>query len=293
MLTGVALGERPGHGAGPRSETGALRAGGRYWDRTSDLFRVREARYRCANRPGGICASTRHRRGGYGIRTRVHGFAGRCLASRPTHRRCSRIYVKRRSRRDVECAAPGADDRIRTGDPHLGKVMLYQLSYVRMATVRGLRRGRYWDRTSDLFRVKEARYPCANRPKVLPPSTSTLPSGLEEAYMRSIGLDDHFRRDLHRAAPRRAERHPPPSLSPAPPDPSRPLLFLPDRLNRCPATSVPSHPLHASPLTRSERASERARRAHQVSQSAHLCSLPARRRPTAAPCTPRPTLRDL
>src|SRR5699024_4938656 len=30
--------------------TGALR-GGRYWDRTSDLFRVREARYRCANRP--------------------------------------------------------------------------------------------------------------------------------------------------------------------------------------------------------------------------------------------------
>ena len=27
-----------------------------------------------------------------------------------------------------------------------------------------LQRGRYWDRTSDLFRVKEARYPCANRP---------------------------------------------------------------------------------------------------------------------------------
>ena len=25
----------------------------------------------------------------------------------------------------------GADDQIRTGDPHLGKVMLYQLSYVR------------------------------------------------------------------------------------------------------------------------------------------------------------------
>ena len=28
----------------------------------------------------------------------------------------------------------------------------------------GLSGGRYWDRTSDLFRVKEARYPCANRP---------------------------------------------------------------------------------------------------------------------------------
>src|SRR3954463_16555047 len=26
-------------------------AGGRYWVRTSDLFRVREARYHCANRP--------------------------------------------------------------------------------------------------------------------------------------------------------------------------------------------------------------------------------------------------
>ena len=28
--------------------------GGRYWDRTSDLFRVREARYRCANRPSPV-----------------------------------------------------------------------------------------------------------------------------------------------------------------------------------------------------------------------------------------------
>jgi hypothetical protein len=30
---------------------GSCFRGGRYWDRTSDLFRVREARYRCANRP--------------------------------------------------------------------------------------------------------------------------------------------------------------------------------------------------------------------------------------------------
>ena len=28
---------------------------------------------------------------------------------------------------------PGADDGIRTRDPHLGKVMLYQLSHVRVA----------------------------------------------------------------------------------------------------------------------------------------------------------------
>ena len=95
---------------------------------------------------------------------------------------------------------PGADDRIRTGDPHLGKVMLYQLSYVRMTRIRRSCRGRYWDRTSDLFRVKEARYPCANRPMVSPPSSSALPSGLEESYMRSSGTEDHFRRDLHRPA---------------------------------------------------------------------------------------------
>ena len=62
--------------------------GGRYWDRTSDLFRVREARYRCANRPFYPAETGNHgfHRGGYGIRTRVYGFAGRCLASRPTHR---------------------------------------------------------------------------------------------------------------------------------------------------------------------------------------------------------------
>ena len=78
-----------------------------------------------------------------------------------------------------ERRSPGADDRIRTGDPHLGKVMLYQLSYVRMTGIRGSRRGRYWVRTSDLFRVKEARYHCANRPKML----ATVSGGLAEAYM--------------------------------------------------------------------------------------------------------------
>jgi hypothetical protein len=53
----------------------------RYWDRTSDLFRVREARYRCANRSYQFLRTG----GGCGIRTRVDGFAGRCLASRPIH----------------------------------------------------------------------------------------------------------------------------------------------------------------------------------------------------------------
>ena len=58
--------------------------GARYWDRTSDLFRVREARYRCANRAYEGCLVVK--RGGDGIRTRVNGFAGRCLAARPRHR---------------------------------------------------------------------------------------------------------------------------------------------------------------------------------------------------------------
>ena len=57
--------------------------GARYWDRTSDLFRVREARYRCANRAHKTVVLLR---GEDGIRTRVHGFAGRCLTTRPPHR---------------------------------------------------------------------------------------------------------------------------------------------------------------------------------------------------------------
>jgi hypothetical protein len=55
-------------------------------------------------------------RGGDGIRTRVHGFAGRCLASRPRHRGYDPLLPMGRTR---------ADDEIRTRDPHLGKVMRY------------------------------------------------------------------------------------------------------------------------------------------------------------------------
>ena len=58
-------------------------------------------------------------RGGDGNRTRVHGFAGRCLTTRPLHR----VRVE---------SEPRADDGIRTRDPHLGKVMRYQLRYIRV-----------------------------------------------------------------------------------------------------------------------------------------------------------------
>src|SRR5262249_29683145 len=72
-------------------------------------------------------------------RTRVQGFAGPCLchsatpplpAPSPGEKRCpgavwtfGRVNGVRRLR---------ADDGIRTRDPHLGKVMLYQLSHVRV-----------------------------------------------------------------------------------------------------------------------------------------------------------------
>lgn len=56
--------------------------------------------------------------GGDGNRTRVHGFAGRCLTTRPHHQ----------MRED----SPRADDGIRTRDPHLGKVMRYQLRHIRV-----------------------------------------------------------------------------------------------------------------------------------------------------------------
>ena len=54
--TRMATKRRPdGHltteGGGFPGERHRLLAGGRYWDRTSDLFGVNEARSRCANRP--------------------------------------------------------------------------------------------------------------------------------------------------------------------------------------------------------------------------------------------------
>jgi hypothetical protein len=93
--------------------------GGRYWDRTSDLFRVREARYRCANRPG--------LQRGFEVET---GFepvytALQAVASPLGHSTIEKAGLLTPLR---------ADDRVRTGDLNLGKVALYQLSYVRVAT---------------------------------------------------------------------------------------------------------------------------------------------------------------
>ena len=129
-----AMGPTPSERRSPRRDRGPAGGfvmvvtprGGRYWDRTSDLFRVREARYRCANRP-----ERDIRGGGDGIRTRVDGFAGRCLASRPPHHRGSRLReypnggIPSGEKPDPEGTGTRADDEIRTRDPHLGKVMRY------------------------------------------------------------------------------------------------------------------------------------------------------------------------
>jgi hypothetical protein len=87
--------------------------GGRNWDRTSDPFHVKEVRYRCAIRPG-LCY--------FEVET---GFEPVVLqlcrlllwAAQPLHRATALLR---------------ADDEIRTRDPNLGKVVLYQLSHIRM-----------------------------------------------------------------------------------------------------------------------------------------------------------------
>ncbi len=72
-------------------------------------------------------------RGGDRNRTGVRGFAGPCLTTRPP-RRTGPVYGTIPERPNGRRRRPfdGADDGIRTRDPHLGKVVLYQLSHVRV-----------------------------------------------------------------------------------------------------------------------------------------------------------------
>src|ERR1700743_1955293 len=75
--------------------------------------------------------------GGGGYRPRVQGFAGPCLshsATPPQERASPAACVPGVQYAHQGAASPRlrADDGIRTRDPHLGKVMLYQLSHVRM-----------------------------------------------------------------------------------------------------------------------------------------------------------------
>ena len=61
------------------------------------------------------------------IRTGGKGFAGLCLTTWP-RRRLKKPTVKKSNRLEK---SNGADDGVRTRDPNLGKVVLYQLSHVR------------------------------------------------------------------------------------------------------------------------------------------------------------------
>src|SRR5690606_7895626 len=109
----------PGVPACPATTKARIRIradGGRYWVRTSDLFRVREARYRCANRP-------------YALIERWRRDSNPCIRlCRPLPRLSATPPWE--THRVVGCLR--ADDGTRTRDPHLGKVMLYQLSHIRI-----------------------------------------------------------------------------------------------------------------------------------------------------------------
>ena len=62
------------------------------------------------------------------IRTGGEGFAGLCLTTWPR-----RHFAKKAGHVMTGLQFPGADNGVRTRDPHLGKVVLYQLSHVRVA----------------------------------------------------------------------------------------------------------------------------------------------------------------
>src|ERR1700754_3003523 len=68
-------------------------------------------------------------RGGGGNRTRVQGFAGPCLSHSATPPNSLEAETRGPAR---DPSTLRADDGTRTRDPHLGKVMRYQLRYVRM-----------------------------------------------------------------------------------------------------------------------------------------------------------------
>jgi hypothetical protein len=68
----------------------------------------------------------------------------------------SSVCARRSFVRSV-CAAPGesgGDEETRTPDPLLAKEMLFQLSYVPLASESELDGGRFWTRTRDLCLIR-------------------------------------------------------------------------------------------------------------------------------------------
>ena len=99
--------------------------------------------------PAELIARGVHIGGGDGNRTRVHGFAGRCLTTRPLHR--WGLMPVRTFR---------ADDGIRTRDPHLGKVMRYQLRHIREPWARSSSTAK----TDNSARTRSGTNPCVHLP---------------------------------------------------------------------------------------------------------------------------------
>ena len=119
------------------------------------------------------------------IRTGGRGFAGPCLTTWP------RRHMKRAGRLWPAPHSHGADNGARTRDPHLGKVVLYQLSHVRVreSTIhkllaqakqnRKLFLGRVSARQSDPSpRHRERSQSVTKGPKITP----TMTEGLHARY---------------------------------------------------------------------------------------------------------------
>jgi hypothetical protein len=129
-LLGIAVGTRWAFLERPPTEdhenrcTVRVLSCGRYWDRTSDLFRVREARYRCANRPFVVLIEVET--GFEPVYTALQA-----VASPLGHSTVAVPDLIERLAAFGEGMNLRADNRARTGDLNLGKVALYQLSYVR------------------------------------------------------------------------------------------------------------------------------------------------------------------
>ncbi len=93
---------------------------GRYWDRTSDLFRVREARYRCANRPDRVGVLDLEVDTGF-----EPVYTALQAAASPLGQSTVSGFFTKEQDRGGALILIRADDEIRTRDPHLGKVMRY------------------------------------------------------------------------------------------------------------------------------------------------------------------------
>ncbi len=139
--------QHPVNGARGRARTGMVLPPRDFKSLASTNFATRAS---CQLYRGeGTQATTPRRAGGtskwgYGgwarSRTEVHGFAGRCITTLPPSRWVRNLPAARRAAKQKTPALPprslfisGAGNETRTRDPNLGKVVLYQLSYSRLA----------------------------------------------------------------------------------------------------------------------------------------------------------------